>query len=468
MLQTRFSKSLLVSTVGMLVIYCVFGSLAATNNLFDSSIFQYYGVGITIVMLSLAAFGGRIIITKADRDYLLTLPIEKKTLALNLYIVQIVSFLITNIMLYGLVIPAFLSAEASSYILLPINFVALTVLICSITVIANVLSKKMKIVLGGFLILWLLSALEGFPFTPGAIFMGNMLYGSAVLIVSALLSTVMALRELSNVEFRTAEKLAKMNSLDGKKNRTFDKLRPFWAVFFLNFFALKFSGAASAKSAKKSKWSVKITWLMAGSCILAVCYGLLLPYIGVMDNFMGDMGVVFLPVSLLYIVSFNFKRGLINERAWLSFTALDPRVYFRYILAANMLALITLFLPFAVTNIYLFFIGYQLALSAIISLLIIVPCSAVCTLYLATIVNPVQLKEGIPMKPTQTTLKQALKQILTFIPFFGSLIAILISSISPISVIITAIISLGLILFLSYSHYPWKTFTDKLTEKGFV
>lgn len=446
----------------MIAFCCVFGTSVMNNNLLASAIFQNLGVGITILMLVSAVFSKGLIIMKSDRTYLLTLPIEKKELALNLFIAQIVAFFITNIFLYGMLIPFILATGGISYIMLPIDLIALTLLICSISVVASGLSKKMKIALGIFLISWTSSALWGFPFAPSSIFTGNMLYGSIVLVISAILSTAMALRELSNVEFKTMESLVRATSLDVKKIRTFDGMSPFGAVFFLNFSALKFSKSINKKSTLRNQInSIKLSWVMVVSCILGVVYVLLLPQI---DATIGYMVITFLPVVLLYLVCFIYQRGMTKERAWLAFTSMDPMRYFRYISAAKALSLVTLFLPFVIANVVLSFLGFQSAITTIIPLLITIPCSATLTLYWATITNPVQFKEEAPTTPTQINLKQ----ILTVIPFFGFFIIVMISVLLPIAGIIAAAVTLGLTLFLSYNRYPWRTFVEKLTENGYV
>jgi len=414
-------------------------------------------------MLASVAFGAGLPIMKSDRDYLLTLPINKKDLALNLHIVQIFSFLITNIILYSLLIPLTLSSGSRiNYIILPINLVLLTLLTSSISVITNVLPKKIKIVLSASLIPWTLSALWGFPLTPSSIFTGNLLYGSITLLISATLSTAIAHKKLSNIEFKIMDDLIKVTSTDTKKNRTFNGASPFKAIFSLNFSALKFSEVFTKTTLRGKITNIKISRTMAISCVLATVYVLLLPNV---DAFIGTIvASIFMPMGLMYVIYFSSQKGMAKERGWLAFTSMEPMLYFRYVLISKALSLITFFLPFIIANIALIFIGFQNVTSSIIALLITIPCFAVLFLYWGSITNPVQIKEETPMMPTQTNLKQ----MISGIPFGIVLSAIITSAIQPIIGIIAAIVLLGLTLFLLYNSYPWRIFVKRLTEKGFV
>jgi hypothetical protein len=445
----------------MLVGCCISGILANSVSFMFKPILQYYGVGITVFLLATAILGRGMRVMKSDRDYLLTLPIEKKELALNLYLVQIISFIFTNVVFFGILVSVALAIGGGlSYILLPVDLVALAVLFSSLDVIASVLSKKMKIVLGAFLSLWVLSALWGVPFSLGSIFTEQILYGSIVLLISAILSTVIALKKLSNIEFKVMNDLIRASSSDMEKNRVFNGISRFRAIFSLNFSAVKSSGTFSMKTTLMDRIINILSRPIILSCIFALIYVLLLPQLAA-ENV--NLVVTLHLLPLMFFITSTYQRGLSKERAWLSFTSMDPMLYFRYVSVAKALSWFSIALPFAIANIILMFLGFQTILP-IISILITIPCLTIFTLYWGSITNVVQLREEVQMIQTQTNLKQWVTAIPYGVFFFVYVLSLLL----PMLGIITAFVLLGVTLFLLCSRYPWRMFVEKLTEQGFV
>ncbi len=458
---TRFSKPLLVVMAFLLIYYISLGSFSATG---ISPVIQYIGAGIITFMLVLMTLAGGMVVMKSDRDFLFTLPLDKRELALSLYIAQFVASGIMIFVVFGFFISAMVIGSGVSFFLLPIDLIAFALSVTSLSIISNVLETKLRVLLGVLLALWALSALLGFPFSPAAIFAGNVIYGSAAMLVLTLSTTVIAFRELENVELGTMRSLIRATSSEVKKNKTFGGMSPIRAIFSLNFYNFEFSGRVGGGMSGTSRYqsgSVKIKLILPVTCALAAVYG----YLALISSSTDNFGITFLlPFFITYFAFFVAQGGMTNERAWLAFTSMEPSTYFRNVTTAKALSFAAIISPFAIANIILAFLGAGGAIAPIIPLIITIPCSTVILFYWSSRVYPVQIKEEAPMMPAQFNLRQ----MTTIVPTIIIMIAVIISALFLLAGAIVAAVTMGLTLYLLYNRHAWDTLVEKLTENGFI
>jgi hypothetical protein len=88
----------------------------------------------------------------------------------------------------------------------------------------------------------------------------------------------------------------------------------------------------------------------------------------------------------------------------------------------------------------------------------------VLLLYWSSRAYPIQIKEEVPMMPSQFNLRQ----MTTVVPFIIFVAAVEASAIFLSAAVVTATASLGLTLYLLYNRNAWDRLTEKLVENGFV
>jgi hypothetical protein len=463
-LVTRFSKPLLAFMALMLAYYLLIGHFVAMSSSPFTSEIQYYGTGFTAFLFALMTLGGGVVVMKSDRDYLFTLPLDKRELALSLYIAQFVASGIMVFLMFGFFSSIIVLAGGASYFLLPVDLIAFALSVTSLSVISNVLETKWRLLVGAFLVLWALSALVGFAFSPASIFTGNEIYGSAAMLALTFAVTVVALRELSNVELGTMRSLIRATSSETKNIRTFDGMSPVRAIFSLNFYTFEFSGRVNmGTTSTYQSGSVRMSRLMPAAFVLALVYG----YVALTLSPAGPMGnlvVETFPLIVIFIAFLSSQGGMANERAWLALTSMEPSLYFRYVSMAKAFSLAAIVSPFAIVNVVLALLGVEGAFAPVIPLLITIPCSTVLFLYWSSMVYPIQIKEEAPMMPSQFNLRQ----MTTVIPFLIFIAVVEASSIFFLAAVAMAAVSLGLTLYLLYNRNVWDRLVEKLVENGFV
>jgi hypothetical protein len=462
-LLTRFSKPLLAFMALMLVYYVLLGHFLATSSSPFISEIRYYGTGFTAFLFAMMTLGGGMVVMKSDKDYLFTLPLDKRELALSLYVAQFVASGVTVFLMFGFFSSVVVASEGN-YFLLPADLVALALCVTSLSVVSNVLETKWRVLAGALLALWALSPLLGFPFSPASIFTGSMTYGSVAMLALTSVVTVVALRELSQVELGTMRSLIRVTSSEARNIRSFAGMSPLRAILSLKFYTFEFAGSMNTGGASSyQSGGVRLSRVVLGTSALSLVYGyfaLTLSSAGAMVN----PAVGTLPILVMFFAFFGSQMGMANERMWLALTSMDPSTYFRYVLTAKALSFAAAISPFAIVDVALALLGVEGALTAVIPLLVTVPCSTVLLLYWSSRAYPVQIKEEVPMMPSQFNLRQ----MTIAIPFMVFVAAAEASAVFLPAAVVVAAASLGLTLYLLYDRGAWDGLAEKLVENGFV
>lgn len=362
----------------VILAYDIFiANFTATNASGVLSELKYYGPAFTAFLLALNTLSGGIVVMKSDRDYLFTLPLDKRSLALSLYITQFIATGIVILLGFGFFFASYMYVVAGAYdrLLLVLDMVGLALAISSLGVISNVLSTYWRILTALLLAVWALSAILGVPFTPASFFTGNILSGSAAMLSMTVIFTGVALSELSHVELGTMRSLIRVTSAEVKNIRSFAGMSPARAIFSQNFLVFQFAASLNMGGASRyQSGNVRISRVLPVTVALALIYGYLALNAPVLmppgGPVLGNSVATVLPTFVLFIVFFSSQGGMANERAWLALTAMEPALYFRYLLIAKVLSFVVAISPFAAVNIALAFLGVGGMLTPVIPLLV--------------------------------------------------------------------------------------------------
>jgi hypothetical protein len=462
-LVTRFSKPLLAFLVLLFAYNFLISTFANTNVSSLLLISRYYGPGIIAFLLALTTLSGGIVVLKSDRDYLFTLPLDKRELALSLYIAQFVASGITIFLVFSF-FSSSIVVGGYSHLLLVVDLIALTLAVTSLSVVSNVLKTGWRLLVALLLTLWAFPGALGLAFTPASMFTGSVVYGSASMLTLTDVVTFVAFRELSNVELGTMRSLIRATSPEVKNIRSFAGMSPVRAIFSQNFSILQFAGRMNLGTASRYQTgSVRITRVIPVTVALALLYG----YVALALSSaiaLGNAAASILPMFVLFFAFFSSQGGMANERAWLALTAMEPPLYFRYVSIAKVLSLIVAVLPFAIVNVVLFFMGVSGTLVPVIPLLVTIPCSMIIFLYWSSRIAPVQIKEEAPMMPSQFNLGQ----MTAVVPFVIFILVTEVSTFVSIAAVAVAAATLVLTLYLLFNPRAWDRLAEKLIENGFM
>ena len=462
LLLTRFSKPLLAFIGIYLVYFVVLGRFNAVSGSPIASEIGYYGAGFTAFVFAIMTLGGGMVVMKSDRDYLFTLPLDKRELALGLYVSQFVASGIMVFFVFGL-FGSIMVFGGADYLLLIVDMAALALCATSLAVISNALKTEWRLLLGALLSIWALSSLAGFAFSPASIFTGGVMYGSMAMVGLTAVVTALSLKELSHVELGTMRSLIRATSSEMKNMRTFAGSSPARAVFSLKFGTIEIGGGANMGGSRYQGGGIRLSRVIPVACVLALVYGYLALTLGPGGG-MAGFGLGLFAYLLVGFSLVSSQVGMSTERAWLALTSLEPSSYFRYVSIAKALSFAAIFSPFAAVNIVLALLGVQGALPLAVTLIFTIPSWTVPVLYLSSWASPIQIKEEAPMMPSQFNLRQMAMTI----PIVAMLVAVEASIYIPLASVVVGVASVGLAVFIVYDRNAWNKLAERLVENGFV
>jgi hypothetical protein len=469
-LVTRFSRPLL----GFLPFFVIY--IIAISRIIPSSGYslgqEYTGVAFTVFMLVIPVLNGGLIVLKSDRDYLFTLPVSRRDLALSLFVAQFLSFGILGFFLLGYDLP--LHGAPVSILETIVDFVSLGLLATCLGPVSYALSNTRRV----FIVLGLgalsLSALAGFPFTPSALFTGHALQAtiSAIILVAILLP--LAFRSLETVELDVMRALISRSSSEIKgKGRNFIGMSPIRAIYSQNFSIVELSGRmnmAGAGGAYRSA-RLKMNQALLITSALAIIYFFVILHFNPSGRATQELATtlslnpVILGSSIYLSISVVFMSMSVlgNERLWLGFTSMDPTRYLRNLLVSKAFSLLVFISPFIVADIVLALLGVGGALSSAVGSAAILPSSLILVVYITGLASPMQIKEDM-MMPGQFNLRQ----MLLILPMFLTIGLIEASNIFLPFAIGASIFMIALAFFSVRSKSLAKKLIQTMVNNGFV
>ena len=458
--RTRFSRPFLI-LIGLLIAYSVvITSVTPPGTI--SVVLGYYATAIIAFFLAMALATGGVMVMKSDRDYLFTLPLTPRDLAISIFFAQFVAFGTTVLLMF-----AYMAQALYSPVLI-LDLVALALVFTSLGVIAPSIQTRTRIVISVALALWTLSAFLNFPFSPGSAFNGNLYGGTVANLVLAAVTVTIAFRGLSRIELDMMKSMVRSTASDIKSPNSYAGKSPLGAIYSMNITNMALAGRMNmAGTSRYVSRRVKTQWVLAASTIAAAAYFAFALYAGNVGTVNGTdtfPGAVIAAIVLSFLAFFFSQSAITNERVWLSLTSLPPTTYFRHLIASKLLAMMVILAPFAVADVVLAALNYAMALAGLVIILTVIPASFVLQICFAAYVAPIQVKGDDMMMPAQFNLKQMATGLLIVPVIFLAAIA----SLFPIVAVIGGLFLCVLASLLVYSSGFWSRVVTRLTESGFV
>ncbi len=458
--RTRFSRPFLI-LLGVMVLYAVVAT-GLTPPSTVTTVLSYEGTAVVAFFFAMSLATGGVMIMKSDRDYLFTLPLSARDLAISIFFSQFIAYGATILFILIYLAPGFSSP------LLVIDVLSLALTITSLGIIATSLQTRVRLFLSVALAGWTLLALANIPFTPASAFNGNLYMGTATLLLLTVATTTAAVRGLSRVELDMMRNLIRTSSAEIKRPMSYAGKSPLGAIYSMNITNMALAGRMNmAGTSRYVSRRVKTQWILAASSVAAAAYFAFAIYAGRVQDVSGTdtfPGAVIAAVVLSLLAFFFSQSAINNERIWLSLTSLPPATYFRHLVGSKLLSLMIILAPFAVVDAALAAFGYAMELAALIVVLTVIPAAFVLQICFSAYIAPIQVKGDDMMMPAQFNLRQMATGLL-IVP------VVLLASLSAIFPLVAAVGGLALCALaalLVYSGGFWSRVVTKLTESGFV
>lgn len=464
LVRTRFTWYFLLM-VGLIAIYSLYQiPLQANSILYNYS--TLYFTGVFGVYTILAAVMGGISVSKSDQEFLLVSPISKRSLIPSLLIVQVLG---SGLLLIAVTI---LSLASLNYgppglILSAVNLVLLDAIMISVGIATFPFSRKVRILFAAVLSAWVLSYLAGFPFAPQMFVEGHPLEPLLFTAPVAALSMVGAVRALMREDLPLRLSSPKVSAKEARTSVHYVDLTPLKAVFVNSITNLAFSTNSMMAGGIRTRMNkIRLRTYVIVLTLFAIAYGalayFLIPY-GVQSdgyNFVVLFGALYAGV----LPQFVFNSGaMVYERAWLSFTSMEPWRYITVTVWAKVALSVLTSIPFIVVSILDYFAGVLNIFESILVFLVLDPLLIGLYLFVAFSTSYYQITDENFLSSRMTAA-----QFVPALPLILFTFIVIISILVPVVLAIAAGVSAVLLIYLTTRKEYWERKISRLVEKGFV
>lgn len=462
LIASRFSKPLIALMVFVLGYSVIMGVLIPPEAVQMGAFWTYYIIGITAFFLTLMTAIGGVAIMKSDLDYLFTLPLRRRDLAVSLYITQFLATGISYLLMFGYVF-VFIGGSAMSKIIIAGDMVLIGLLQTALSILSFKLRTLHKVILAAGMGIYALLPLVGFNYSITSIFTGNVAAGTLIIVALNVVFNFFALTQLSKIELGFTKVTALRSSLEYRTTERFIGLSRRAAIFRRYLSELSLTGRFNLGGSVSVKVSrIRLSILIIPMSALAAIYAYLAITFNPADGSIGMAEILSAMYIGIFIPMFS-PEVYSHERAWLAFSSMSAKSYWRYVIYARIVQTYVILVPFIIANAFLVFFGAGGALNVMIYLAAVVPSAPVITMYISGRFSPAQIIE-LETMPTEFSLRQ-----------LGTLLPVLFYSAAAIISMFTVWLALGCAVTFTLasiavllSTRTWNRIVYRLTERGYV
>mgnify|MGYP001772964173 CR=1 FL=1 len=414
----------------------------------------YYSLGYTAAIYALFSFFGGLTVTKADLDYLFTLPIDRKTLGFALYL--------SGLTLSLLVMSLLVSFSFNVYLFLVSPLLGVSMV--SLGQSLQALRPDLRALVVVAVAVWLVSPVWGFPYSPTSVAMGDLVQGLAVGSVYTGILVFTAVRVLGNYEQLIIRHLVSTQA-EGKESAPLTGPTPLSTFLKLRLTYLPISGQLrlSWTSGDNTARVVRMRTMVFASSVVAVVYYFVFRFLEGVNQGILVPGVI---IAVSYVSALGLLVGfssLSTERSWLTVPYLGTK-FLKYLVVGTWVQVIVLLLPVSVANFLLspfnpmfLYVGLNAAL--------VVPLVSALITYIQAATQPIQLRDEATPINVEYSARNSVPVLVAY-----ALISLEITSVVALSLPIvlgTGLTVTVLLAWLMRDHVVRKVI-DKMTEMGYV
>ncbi len=463
LIRTRFTWYYIL-ILSLIAIY----SLYAIPFQLSSQIYSFgtlYFTGIFGVYSIISAYMGGISVSKSDQEFLLVSPIPRRDLITGFLLVQALG---TGLLLIAVSIFAlsYLKYTVLQFLFAALNLAVLDVFLMTVGIASFQFSRRIRFAISAGLAAWVLSFFLNFPLAPQNFMTGDPFLPLLLSTPIAAVTLFGAVRSLSREDLPIRVSAQKESKTVYKSTVSYLRYSPRAAVFMNGLTNLSYSTnslQAGGLRTRTSKISIRTYYIII--VIIAIVYGslayFLIPF-GIQDvgfNLVVLFGALYAGV----IPQFMFNSGVITyERAWLSFTSMEPWRYVSIIIGSKVFQSILTSIPFIVVSIIGYMLGVLNTIESILVFLILDPLLIGLYLFINFSVSSYQVTdEGF------ISARMGASQFVPALPLILFTMVVMLAILVPILIVFTSLAS-GLILLYAVTRRGyWERRVYRLVEKGY-
>lgn len=466
-LITRYSKFFILILV-LLLAYNIFTGLVIKPM---EIVYYRYGVlAIFSIFTLLAGVNSTVPLLKSDVHFLFVSAMPRKDLILSLFTSKYVFYGLSALIPVLYTLPYTQTGRVDEMAGLILS-ILMTFFVTSIGLALYDFSIRVRIAVSVAVTLWFTGPLYGFYYSPMAYLFGHFTYGTVFVLILSVGFTYFAFRTLSTSQI---EKTRVIGSVREKRDKngniivkipretTFRNRSIAYNTIAFNFSRVPIYSRTSFISRNRSG-TTKISRVVIVGIVISVILNSILvkfstsastdPFLSI---FIGVYSVMFIP--LLFSQS-----ALSLERAWLSFTSMDPGIYMKYFITGKILQALSFTAPISAGLIFIsLFYGLPYLGLALLEL-VPIPCLLIVYIYIGFSVGVFQIRD-----PEFVTQQFNSRQFFNVLP---SLLFLPLAAVAVLSPYFGAVFAVVMTLFALISitrTSMWRRKAFKLIESGFV
>lgn len=444
-------------------------SLYAIPYQFASQAYNFgtlYFTGVIGIFSIVSAYMGGITVSKSDQEFLLVSPIKRKDLISGFLIVQALGsgLLLVAVSLFALTT---LTYSYLGFLFVVLNMAVLDIFLMTIGIASFQFTRRIRLLISAAIALWVLSFFLNFPLAPQNFIEGSPFYPLILSAPVAGITLFGAIRSLSREDLPIRVSAPKEPKEEYRHSLSYVKYSPRMAVFMNGLTNLSYSTnslQAGGIRTKTSKISIRTYYIIIVG--IAILYGFLayflIPY-GIQDvgfNLVVLFGALYAGV----IPQFMFNSGVITyERAWLSFTSMEPWSYISIIIGSKVFQSVITSIPFIAVSIVDYSLGVKNTIESILVFLILDPLLIGLYLFVNFSISSYQVTdEGY------ISARMGASQFLPALPLILFTMVVMIAILVPILILFTSVVSGLILLFATTRRKYWENRLHRLVEKGYT
>lgn len=464
LVRTRFTWYYLL-ILGMIAAY----SLYAIPYQLSTQIYSFgtlYFTGMVGIYSIVSAYMGGITVSKSDQEFLLVSPIPRRDLISGFLLIQALGagLLLIAVSIFAL---SYLDYTWLEFLFAALNLAVLDVFLMTVGIASFQFSKGVRVLISAGIAAWQLSFFLNFPLAPQNFMTGGPYLPLLLSTPIAGITLFGAIRSLSREDLPLRVATPKESKTVYKSSVSYLNYSPRTAVFMNGLTNLSYSTnslQAGGIRTRTTKISIRTYYIII--VVIAIIYGslayFLIPF-GIQDvgfNLVVLFGALYAGV----LPQFMFNSGVITyERAWLSFTSMEPWRYISIIIGSKVSQSMLTSIPFIAVSIVGYMLGVLNTIESILVFLILDPLLIGLYLIINFSVSSYQITdEGF------ISARMGASQFVPALPLVLFTMVVMIAILLPILIVFTSLASGLILLYAVTRRNYWERRVHKLVEKGYA
>lgn len=463
-MRTRFTwyYILIIVLIAVYSLYAIPYQISGQPYTYGTLYFSAIVGGYSII----AAIAGGISVSKSDQEFLLVSPIGRRQLITALLLVQAIGtgLILIAVSVFVLALVHYGPLEMA---LVVVDIALLDIFLITIGIATFHLKRIFRVAIAVGIGLWIVSFFLGFPYSPQAFIHGSPLNSLVMTIPIAGASLLGAIYSLSSEDLPIRISAPKERKKEYKSMIRYVNYSPEQSVFLNGFTNLSYSTNSMMAGGIKTMTSrIRLRTYYTIIVAIAIVYGFLAYYLidfgaeaeGI--NFVVLLGSIYVGV----IPQFVFNSGVMTyERAWLSFTSMEPWKYISIIIGSKVAQSVITSIPFVAVSLADAYLGVKNSVEAILVFLVLDPLLIGLYLFIVFSASYYQITdEGF------ISTRMSLVQFIPALPLVLFMFIVIFSIIVPMLIIFTSIATALVLGLLSTRRDYWERRVNKLVQKGYV